>query len=388
VLRRLLCLVSLALACATGAAPAASAAHRPKKAARHAHGHRAAPRCRAHARRHARRCRAARARRHAPGPKAPAAPPAAPPVVPTTPSQPPAPASPTPVQSLVAAPAAGPLRWAPPKLVNPITVDVGNGFTRTTLSTTQDYIVKLPPTLKQGATAIVGGHNVVIVGGEVTIPLGAVDDNLHRAAIYLKGATGTVHVEGLKIDDPGGELFDGVTIAAPDATVQLENMRIVGLRGGQSSFHADVVQPWGGVRDLRIDHLTGSSDYQGLTLQEDLGPIGSAELSNVDLTALNPATLDGGGHMVWLTTGSTTCTTYPVSLSNVYVRPRTGRTLANSVWPQLNAPIGCHEAGTTIATWPALPFTGGVQAGAPASGNYVPMGAAGLGYASPGYATP
>jgi hypothetical protein len=283
--------------------------------------------------------------------------------------------------------APGPLRWAPPKLVNPITVTLGDGFTRTSLSTTRDYIVKLPPTLKQGGTTIIGGHNVVVMGGAVTNPTGALDDNMHRAGIYIKDATGTVHVEGVLIDDTAGEQADGITIAAPAATVQLENLRVVGLHGGFHTFHADVVQPWGGVRDLRIDHLTGVSDYQGLTLQEDLGPIGSAEISDVDLTATTPATLDGGGHMLWLTTGSTTCTAFPIAFSNVFVTPRPDRTLANSVWPQLNTPGACHEIGSTLATWPTLPYTGGAQVGAPADGSFVPAGVAGTGYASPGYAS-
>jgi hypothetical protein len=60
--------------------------------------------------------------------------------------------------------------------------------------------------------------------------------------------------------------------------------------------------------------------------------------------------------------------------------------MANSVWPQKNSPAACHESGADFGTWPALPYAGGVTAGAPAGGSYVPAGAAGLGYVSPGYA--
>jgi hypothetical protein len=272
--------------------------------------------------------------------------------------------------------------------VNPTTIVLGNGYTRTTLSPTRDYVIRLPDTVKTGGTWIIGGHDVVIVGGAIAISADAPSDTSHRTGIYIKDATGTVHVEGVSIDAAGGAAIDGIGISAPQATVQLENMRVVGLHGGFNSFHADVVQPWGGVGDLRIDRLTGSSDYQGLTLQQDIGAIGSAQLSHVDLTATDPPTIDGGGHMLWLTSGSSSCSAFPITFGDVYVQPRSGRTMPNSVWPQKNTPTACHESGTSFGTWPDLPYSGGVNAGAPADGSYVPADVAGLGYDSPGYATP
>jgi hypothetical protein len=273
--------------------------------------------------------------------------------------------------------------------VNPITIRLGTGYTSSTLSTTRDYVIKLPATEKLGGTWLVGGHNVVIVGGAISIPANTPAGSAYdaqRTGIYIKGATGTVHVEGVTIEGAPGAQFDGVDIDAPQATVQLENDRVIGVQGGFSSFHGDVVQPWGGVADLRIDHLTATSNYQGLTLQQDLGPIGSAEVSNVDLTATAIAPVDGGGHMLWLTKDSNACAAYPIAFSNVYIQPRPGRTMANSVWPQMNAPAACPEVGSLLATWPALPFSGDVHAGAPAGGSFVPAGVTGLGYVSPGYA--
>jgi hypothetical protein len=303
------------------------------------------------------------------------------------PIEPAPPADPAPLPPLL--PLLGgdpPLRWVPPTLVNPTTIMLGSGYTRTTLSPTRDYVIKLPDTVKTGGTWIIGGHNVVIVGGAIAISSDAPSDTSHRTAIYIKDATGTVHVEGVSIDASAGAAIDGIAISAPQATIQLENLRVTGLHGGFSGFHADVVQPWGGVGDLRIDRLTGSSDYQGLTLQQDLGAIGSAELSHVDLTAASPATIDGGGHMLWLTSGSSSCSAFPMTFASVYVKPRSGRTMPNSVWPQKNTPTACRENGADFGTWPDLPYTGGVNAGAPADGSYVPAGAAGLGYDSPGYA--
>ena len=267
-------------------------------------------------------------------------------------------------------------------------IELGTGFTHTSMSPSRDYIIKMPPSEKVGGTWLSGGHNVVLIGGAVTIPTGTtpgVPNDAQRSAIYIQGATGMVHVEGLEIDGGGGGEFDGVDIAAPQATVQLENLRIVGVRGRYSAFHADIVQAWGGAADLRIDHLTGSSNYQGLALQQDLGPIGSAELSDIDLTATTEAPIDRGGHMLWLTKGVSSCVSYPVTLSSVFVQPRPGTALGRSVWPANNSGLGCDESGETLASWPALPVSGGVREGSPPSGSFVPLGMVGLRYRSPGY---
>jgi hypothetical protein len=147
-----------------------------------------------------------------------------------------------------------------------------------------------------------------------------------------------------------------------------------------------VVQPWGGVKDLRIDRMTASSNYQGLMLQPDLGPIGSAEISNVDLTASADPTSDKGGHLLWVTKGSQSCTGSPMTLSDVFVLPRAGRSLSNSVWPPANSSLECGASGETLATWPRLAVAGGVHLGLPPGGSFVPAGSVGIGYSSPGYA--
>jgi hypothetical protein len=153
-----------------------------------------------------------------------------------------------------------PLRWAPPTLVEPKTIVLGTGYTHTTLATNRDYIIKLPATKKVGATWIDGGRNVVVIGGHLTIPPTSFSPATNEAtALSIKGATGTVHVEGVLIDGSAGGEFDAVTVNAPEATVQLENLRIVGVRGCNEKIHADVVQPWGGVKNLRINRLTGRS---------------------------------------------------------------------------------------------------------------------------------
>ncbi|HEY6779455.1 MAG TPA: hypothetical protein VI111_00790, partial [Thermoleophilaceae bacterium] len=281
-----------------------------------------------------------------------------------------------------------PLRWAPPVLKDPQTIELGRGFSNLRLEPGRDYILRLPPGRKLGGSFVEGGRNVVIVGGHVTLPAGTTSDE-QRRGLYFKNQTGTVHVEGVLIDGSGGGDGDGIALSAPLATVQLENVRIVGLRGSEGATHADVVQPWGGVRELRIDRLSGSSHFQGLQLPVAMGPIESAAIRFADLRALVPLAgrrRPGGGHMLWLTP-SGSCAGYPTELDHVYVMPRPGRELRNSVWPGVGDGSQCAgvEQGGAVR-WPRLPVRGDVQAGAPVGGDYVPRWNVGERYRSPGYA--
>lgn len=280
-------------------------------------------------------------------------------------------------------PSAG-LRWAPPTLSEPTTIDLSTGASKLTLDRDKDYIIRMPAQKKVGATWLIGGRNIVIVGGHTTIPRGTPPGRAndgYRRNIYINDATGTVHIEGLLIDGSGGGDADGIDIAAPQATVQIQNVRIVGLRGRHAGFHADVVQPWGGVKDLRIDRLTGSSNYQGLQIVGP-GPIGTATVSNVNLfQAAGP--YDKGGHMIWL--AGHRCASVPITLENVWVKPRRGRWLGDSVWPQDRRTFARRRscvgrASRRVASWPRLPVTGVVRAGTPRSGDFVPKGSVGIGY--------
>jgi hypothetical protein len=146
-----------------------------------------------------------------------------------------------------------------------------------------------------------------------------------------------------------------------------------------------VVQPWGGVKNLRIDRMTASSNYQGLTLKEDLGPVGSVEVFNVNLTATTEPPLEKGGYMLWLTK-QRTCEDFPTRLKSVYVKPRPSLSLRRSVWPGSHSGLSCNGSGSSVVTWPRLSVRGGVRVGRPRGGSFVPRGVAGLSYASPGYA--
>ena len=146
------------------------------------------------------------------------------------------------------------LRWAPPTLTDPITINLpATGDRRLNLDNSRDYIIKYPSVRRVGELCVRGGRNIVIIGGASTI---APHTGTGVRNIQLSDKPGemdgrVIHIEGLDIDGSGGGEADGIGIGTPSAIVQLENVRITGLIGHLSSTHADVIQTWGGVKALR-----------------------------------------------------------------------------------------------------------------------------------------
>ncbi|HEY6760976.1 MAG TPA: carbohydrate-binding domain-containing protein [Baekduia sp.] len=269
------------------------------------------------------------------------------------------------------------LRWAPPALTTPATVNVAQGDQVVTLDKTKDYILNLGTATHLGALSIAGGRNVVLKGGAIALPA----TSTKNTALVIKDNVGTVHVEGVLFDGTQHEM-DAIQIVAPSSTVQVENVRAVGLLGSFDTNHSDVIQPYGGVAKLRVDHLSADSNYQGIFTRPDLAPIGSVELQDVDLAFDNAAAGATGGYLLWMTTN---CKMAPTTLSNFYIAPRTGTTVGTAVWPATNdSSCPSKQTGNGV-TFPRLPVTGGVIGGAPPAGAFVPAGKAGVAYTSPGY---
>ena len=284
------------------------------------------------------------------------------------------------------------LLWAPPPLSHPVTIELRDGPTYNKLNDNQDYIIKLPRTKKVGSTILEGGRNIVIIGGYITLPVTEDKSNAAMSrGFYIKNNVGIVHIEGVLIDASGGGMSDGVDVDAPLSTVQIENVRVDGVYGFYDQFHADVVQPFGGVKDLRIDKLTGYTAYQGLTISIDLGPIGSAEISRTNLVGIGDQIWgrhNNGGYLVWLTHDAGCKATYPIQFRQVYVQPRRGTALANAVWPPPGGRTACPSAASdddAETRFPSLPVQGRIRKGMPPQGDFVPPGVAGLHYVSPGY---
>ncbi|HXP37672.1 MAG TPA: hypothetical protein VN817_07885 [Solirubrobacteraceae bacterium] len=293
----------------------------------------------------------------------------------------------------------GPLKWAPPALSSPKIVSVPSGQDPyvLNLNTGQDYIVSLPTTGLHGTLEINGGHNVVLTGGEIIVPSSANQSDNGAdgsdTALYVRGSTGVVHLEGLLLRGEANVQFDGIDVNAPEAVVQVENVRMSELYGSQTTEHADAIQTWGGAKALDIDRLTADGDYQGLTINPNNGnSVASSDIENVNLTVdPRPAALAessvGGGIMLWLTTETSTCNTRPVKLSNVYIDNESGRVPSTeTVWPSPTSGLPCAAViSGGRASWPGLPVSGSVSLSAPPAGSFVPAGVAGLSYLSPGY---
>jgi hypothetical protein len=135
-----------------------------------------------------------------------------------------------------------------------------------------------------------GGRNVVIIGGEININIahGTINNDNKRMGLKFKDQTGTVHAEGLWLH--GEYINEGIQIDAPDADVQIYNVRIDQIHGAKQRppySHADIVQPWGGVRSLKIDYMTGSSHYQGFLFKADYnGPLGPVDVRHTNIEML------------------------------------------------------------------------------------------------------
>lgn len=252
----------------------------------------------------------------------------------------------------------GPLTWAPPELSDPTTVNVSPADITLELDGSRDYVVVMPDEPLESGLAITGGRNVVLVGGEIRVPWQGDDPWIsQRRGLLLRDQTGVVHVEGLLIT--GEDLSEGIQIDAPEATVQLQNIRVEDVHArdqvGFSDNHPDVIQTWGGVAELRIDGLTGSTDYQGLFLAASSGSVGRADLRNVNIIGRETSR-----YLLWADGD------FPRKVQNVYLQSAPGRGWAQTLWPNPDA-------------WP------GASPGSPPGGDFVKAGTVGVGYSTPGY---
>jgi len=279
-------------------------------------------------------------------------------------------------------PAGSKLTWAPPRLTLPTTIEVGPEGGQFNLAPGKDYVVQIGDVSAVGGVRLIGGRNVVVIGGHITIPWAGDNASIgDRLALYLKNQTGTVHVEGLLIDNAGGDLSEGIQINAPEAVVQIQNVRIDGIHARDevnwSDNHPDLVQPWGGVQALRIDHLSGVTDCQGFFLVGNYGPIGSVALRNIDIVGTNTSQ-----YLLWQAQN------IPVNIENMWITTAPSRKLAWSVWPDKNHPLPTqailYDDGS-VGWTPETNIAGVVYPGSPPQGEFVPGGSVGVGYVSPGY---
>lgn len=284
------------------------------------------------------------------------------------------------------------LRWMPPQLEDPITIDIKpGGRSAYTLKEDQDYVIQMPEEPFFDSLALNGGRNIVLVGGEINIPYQGEDATISsRRGLKIQGAIGIVHIEGLLIR--GEDLSEGIQISAPDAIVQLQNIRIEDVHArDQIEFtdnHPDLIQTYGSVKELRVDYFTGSTDYQGLFFKADFSPPhGAIKLSNVNIIGRSTAR-----YLIWFNPESGFG---DVSLDNIWIhvpKERSGG-FRRAIWPQFDADYpeqaqlvlyeDCICAGWPPEMEPRI--IGYVQEGIPPEGDFVKEGAVGIDYVSPGY---
>ena len=300
---------------------------------------------------------------------------------------------------MLASPAfAGTLKWAPPTLVNPVVIPIAAGNFLASPMNHPDCILSWPRTKHVGRVQIFNCHNVVSIGGYTTVPptylsTGAVDTSNNPASRILEvsGATGVVHIEGLLADASGGAMSDGLVFNSPAATVQIENVRIDGIYGYSDQFHADCLQPFGGVKALRIYNFTCRTGYQGMSIWPvSTSPSGwTADIERTNITSIGPiiwGTHNDGGYLYW-PCRDTACTNMALtSFSYVYLQPRSGASFASTVYSTVSGILAYQPlVASTAISFPGLKVVGHVTLGPPPAGDFVPTGVAGLNYVSPGY---
>lgn len=282
--------------------------------------------------------------------------------------------------------AAGGLAWAPPALSHATTLTLGTTSSYLRLDNQKDYIVRYPSSVKVGQLMIEGGRNITIVGGEQRNYTGTGAAIVFFTDNGSNGAPATgrvIHVEGLKIDMAGGDVRDVFGLMTPSAIVQLENIRAMNVHGVGSGVHPDIVQNYSDVLGLRVDRLTGSTNYQGFFIRPDVGEIQSVDLRHVNLT-LEPNGEDNYCQVLFF--ASYDGAAPDLHLDAFYIQNnRPGQNAQDAVYPDSNAPGMQSIFDGLKVTFPTFPrVSGAVYNGEPPRGDYVPATGAGVGYTTPG----
>jgi phosphatidylinositol-3-phosphatase len=309
------------------------------------------------------------------------------------------------------------LTWPPPRLNNPQKINLTTMPQSLNLDATKDYILKFPSTPivarfnDYAVLHISGGHNIVMIGGEIHIPdlpdtLNAIQGNDNqRQAIRLDSNTGTVFMEGLEVS---GTCMDFIDISSPQARVIFQNVRVEGCRshfeslsGGYTDEHPDLIQAWGGAKEIDIDGFTGFSDYQGFQLDSNLGVVGNIVIKHANIGRI--ASVPQYGRLfMWQDCNTSLfpdCATNPyapefphwdLTDDTFYIQPADKRSLDYAVWPAANG-IDPRKAvlaadGLSVS-WPnyTAKINGRVRLGPPPGGDFVPAESVGIGYVSQGY---
>jgi hypothetical protein len=316
---------------------------------------------------------------------------------------------------------AGTLRWSPPVQSNPTLINVPTTGLSRTLGTSEDAILQFPSSTVTGQVGITGGRHIRAIGGRM---LETRTTTSQKYQILVRECRGSVFLEGLDLDASTSQDTDNVVVSGyaprgvskvgwsyPDLYVQ--NCRFLGAQWSGGDVHPDLIQKQSAMGSLRIHKFTGEMEYQGLEFAPQSFTTNAPQeawleglqtgmwLDEVDIRAVNEVK---DGYLIWFgwMAGQNGGFAGPEDprphyLNDVYVQ---GTTTLNNLGTHLAFPrvgttgndgeaIGMILAGDGLsATWPAVAqIYGTIRKGvAPVSGGqYVPAGAVGIGYSSPGY---
>ena len=241
--------------------------------------------------------------------------------------------TPTPTPSTTPPSTGGKLTWAPPTLVNPISMAYPEGAAPLKLDSSRDYILKLPSNRalnnRYGLT-INGGHNVVIIGGAVNVGTGVPSLGIvARRGAYFKDQTGTLFVEGVRFQSPSSAyLMEGIDLSqSKGATVVIQNVVVEHLVGSQSTNHADGLQTWAGPKRLLIDRLSIDTGYQGMFLLPNQHLGGSAP-AQWDFRHIYLHGQSSAKYLMWKPSAA-----FNWKISNIYLLHDSGRARSLMLYP-------------------------------------------------------
>ena len=284
-----------------------------------------------------------------------------------------------------------------------------NGDIIVNLNVGQDYILKDPVVLTH-SVIIHGGHNVVWIGGYVQPGSGSAPAS--QLSQNAGAGGGIIHLEGIYVDGLHSLLYDGIeggeyaSMSKPrgtlaDSILQIENVRIDHLAGDSTVEHQDCIQHYGGWKDLRVDHFTCQSLYQGFELPyEDTvvaGVLSHWDIRNANLSDAPNSTGNGMQTLIHFGDrgGYFDAATHQQAgnLSNVYLSatqksldqetyPNSGTATASLDGTIVHSTIDLEGTISWASSWA---IGGAISPGVPPGGDFVPLGVAGLNYVSPGY---
>lgn len=300
------------------------------------------------------------------------------------------------------------LLWPAPAFSETVQIPFIDQQQRIVLDDDIDYRIVLPDQPLTHRLDIVGGRNIVIVGGAFRLK-GYTDTETNRAALAFwynddnRRLLRTIHVEGIHFDMTEARDRDAIALNDEFATFQIQNIRFFNVNGDHLGLHPDAIENWGGAKRVRIYKATVVTDHQGFLLSP-LQPTQTRPIEHVDIRKVDFRRNAGvyGSYpnhkcpiFLWLVHyRQETCVTYNAGayLSEVYaLHPENCWDFGmNTAMPNTLQPAGCLaqvSTDSTELTWPTLSITGSVKQGTPPKGEFVPNGLAGVNYVSPGYRT-